>query len=125
MNKSNYLNIIISVFLILLIGLGIGYTVGYYHSTKNHFPEIKFVGEVNPGIATIKLMEVKSGKLIGEIAGRSARLVYGADNIIELKKDDKFAVPISQIDLKSYYQAEYIPPNTQYIASKKGKYYKS
>lgn len=125
MKKFTYLNIGISVFLILSIGLSVGYAVGYYYSTKNHFPKIKFVDGVNAGIATIKLMEVKNGKLVGEVGGREARIIYSPNDILELKKDDKFEVPMSQIQLKSYYQIEDIPKDTQYIASKNGKYYYS
>lgn len=125
MKKFDYLNITISITLILLIGLSVGYSVGYYHSAKNCFPEIKFTDEINQGIATIKLMEIKNGKLVGSVSGRDARIVYSPNDIIELKKGEKFEIPISQIQLKSYYQAGAIPENAQFIASKEGKYYYS
>lgn len=125
MSKKYIVNIAISITLILLTGLSIGYIIGYYNSTKNHFPEIKFVDEINQGITTIKLMEVVNGKLVGEISGREAWLVYSADDILELKKGDKFEIPTSKIQLKSYYQIQNIPKDTQFIASKNGKYYYS
>ncbi len=124
MNKQ-IINFIISISLILLIGLTTGYALGYYRATKNNFPEIKFVDEINLGIATIKLMEVKSGKLIGEVVGRDARIVFSANDILEVKKDGNFEVPINKIQLKNYYQAGDIPVNVQFIASKNGKYYYS
>ena len=83
-NKSTAINIIISITLILSIGLTIGYTVGYFYATTKSFPEIKIVDEINPGITTIKLLEVKNGQLIGKISGRNARLAYSSDNIMEL-----------------------------------------
>lgn len=125
MNKFNYLNIVISAVLILLIGLGVGYTLGYYHSARNRFPEINFVTDVNQGVATIKLMEIKNGRLAGQVSGREARIVFSPNDILELKKESKFEIPLSRIQLKSYYQAGNIPENAQFTASKDGKYYYS
>lgn len=125
MNKPHIINLILSITLILTIGLVGGYSIGYFRATRNHFPEIKFVDEINPGIATIKLMEVKNGKLYGKISGQAARLAYSPNDIIELEKENEFEVPISQIQLKWYYQAKSIPENVEFVASKTGKYYYS
>ena len=125
MIKSNQINIIISAILIMIIGLSAGYTLGYFRATKNNFPEIQFTNEINPGITTIKLEEVKNGKLIGEVAGDNARIAYSPTYIMDLKIGDKFEIPINSIDLKKYYQAENIPSDTLFIASKNGKYYYS
>ena len=119
------INLVISIALILTIGLVTGYTMGYFRATKNHFPEIQFVDEINPGIATIKLLEVKNGKLYGEVVGREARLAFSADDILELEKESKFEIPLNQISLKTYYQTRDIPKNAQFVASQKGKYYYS
>lgn len=124
MNK-NLLNTITSISLILSVGLASGYSLGYFRGKQSVFPQIKTVGEINPGITTIKLMEVRNGKLYGEIVGKSARLAYSANDIIELDKEDEFEIPLNQIQLKSYYQTTDLPKNAQYIASKNGKYYYS
>jgi uncharacterized protein YneF (UPF0154 family) len=122
MNKEK-INIIIVISLILTIGLSAGYAVGYFRATKNNFPEIKFTDEINQGITTIKLMEVKNGKLIGEVTGDNARIAYSPADIIDLKIGDKFEIPINNISLQKYYQEESIPSDTLFIASKNGKYY--
>jgi len=123
--RIQQINIISSIALILAIGLISGYAMGFFRATRNHFPEIQITDEINPGIATIKLMEVKNGKLYGEIAGQKARLVYSANDILELDKGSAFEIPTSQISLKNYYQARDIPENAQFAASKNGKYYYS
>ena len=124
-NKLNLINFLISLTLILSIGLIGGYTVGYYRATQKSFPEIKTVDEINPGVTTIKLMEVKNGNLIGKISGRKARLAYDAENITELEAEADFSIPLDQIQFKNYYITNDIPENTQFIASEKGKYYYS
>ena len=123
--RIQQINLITSITLILTIGLVTGYTVGYFRATRNHFPEIKIVDEVNPGIATVKLMQMKNGKLYGEVVGRKARLVYSADGILELDEEEKFEIPLNDIHLKYYYQTQDIPENAQFVASQKGKYYYS
>lgn len=125
MNKPQLINIITSITLILTIGLTAGYTIGYFRATRNHFPEIQFVDEINEGVATIKLIEVKNGKLYGQISGRNARLAFSPNDIIELEKEDEFEIPLKNIQLKTHYQAKNIPKNVQFIASKQGKYYYS
>ncbi|MBN2086728.1 hypothetical protein JW758_00095 [Candidatus Peregrinibacteria bacterium] len=125
MNRTAIINITISATLILSIGIITGYTAGYFHAKTMSFPEIKIVEDINEGIATIKLMQVKNGQLIGKIDGRTARLAYNSDNIMELNAGDEFTIPISQINLKDYYIADSLPTGTQFIASKSGKYYYS
>ena len=125
MKKSELINLIISIVLILSIGLATGYAIGYFSATIKSFPEIKTIGEINPGVTTIKLLEVKNGQLIGKISGRNARLAYSADDILELDIEDEFQIPLYKINLKDYYVENTIPENTQFIASSKGKYYYS
>jgi len=125
MNKSQIINIAISIILILTIGLVTGYSVGYFRATKNQFPDIKFTDDINEGIVTIKLMEIKNGKLSGEIIGHNARIAYSPDKILELKKEDTFEIPLNEINLKSYYQTNNIPSDALFVASKTGKYYYS
>jgi hypothetical protein len=125
MNKKDLINIIISISLILSIGLTTGYTIGYFFATIKKFPEIRTIGEINPGVATIKLLEVKNGQLIGKVSGRNARLAYSPDDILELGVDSDFEIPLYKINLKDYYVADTIPDNAQFIASSQGKYYYS
>jgi len=125
MNKSQIINITISIILILLIGLITGYSVGYFRATHNRFPEIEFTDDINQGVATIKLMEIKNGKLSGEVAGRNVRIAYSPDKILDLNKEDTFEIPLNEINLKSYYQANNIPSDALFVASKNGKYYYS
>ncbi|MBU0727152.1 hypothetical protein KKA95_00540 [Patescibacteria group bacterium] len=125
MNKKDLINLIISITLILSIGLVIGFSVGYYRTSANYFPEIQIVDEINPGIATIKLLEVKNGQLIGRISGQNARIIYSSDSILELQKESEFSIPLSQVNLQDFYVADTIPENTLYIASSQGKYYYS
>ena len=125
MNKAHLIQLTISITLILAIGLLTGYCFGYYRANRNHFPEVKFVEDVNRGTATVKLMKVKDGKLIGEIIGQNTRIAYSANNIIDLNIGDLFEIPINQINLGSYYKAQNIPEDAQFISSSKGKYYYS
>ncbi len=125
MNKTQLINIIISITLILSVGLATGYTIGYFYATANSFPDIKTVGEVNPGISTVKLLEVKNGYLIGKIDGRETRVAYSPDGILELGEDDSFKIPLNEIKLKDFYFAEEIPDGAIFLASSKGKYYYS
>ena len=123
--RIQQINIATSIILILTIGLISGYVIGFFRGTRNIFPEIKIVDEVNPGIATVKLMEVKNGKLYGEVAGQTVRIAYSADGIMDIRPEEEFEVPINSIQLKNYYQVRDIPENTQFVASKNGKYYYS
>ena len=125
MNKTQLINLTISITLILSIGLLIGYTVGYFYATTKSFPEIKIVDEINPGITTIKLLEVRNGQLIGKISGREARLAYSSDNIMELAIEEEFTIPLSKINLKDFYVSDTLPDDAQFIASSQGKYYYS
>ncbi len=125
MNRTSLINLIISLTLILSIGLIIGYTIGFFSATVKKFPEIKTIGEINPGVATIKLLEVKNGQLYGKISGRNARLAYSPDDILELDVGSEFQIPLYKINLKDFYVADTIPENTQFIASSKGKCYYS
>ena len=125
MKKSDLINLIISITLILSIGLTTGYALGYFYATIKKFPEIKTVGDINPGVTTVKLLEVKNGQLYGKISGQNARLVYSPDDILELDKESEFQIPLCKINLKDYYVADAIPDNTQFIASSQGKYYYS
>ena len=125
MTKSQIINLTISTILVLTIGLITGYSVGYFRGTKNQFPEIKFTDEINKGIATIKLMDIKNGKLSGEVTGSDTRIAYSPDKIIDLKKDGTFEIPLNEINLKSYYQTNKIPQTALFVASKNGKYYYS
>ena len=124
-NKSTAINIIISITLILFIGLTTGYTIGYFHAISKSFPKIKTIAEINPGITTIKLLEVKNGQLIGKISGQKARIAYSSDSFLELEAEDDFAIPLSKINLKDFYASNAIPDGTKFIASKQGKYYYS
>jgi len=99
--------------------------MGYFQASQKSFPNIKTIEEINPGVTTIKLLEVKGGKLTGKISGRNARLAYNSDNIIEIKKEEGFTIPLNQISLKDFYVSESIPKDMQFIASKSGKYYYS
>lgn len=119
------INFVISITLILSIGLVAGYAMGYFRATRNHFPEIRFVDEINPGVATIKLMEVKNGKLYGQISGQDGRIAYSPDDILSVEKENEFEIPLNAISLKTYYQARNLPENAQFMASRQGKYYYS
>lgn len=125
MKRIDFINLIISITLILSIGLLSGYTIGYFQAKTRSFPEIQTVGEINSGVTTVKLLEVKNGLLRGRISGRHARLAYTPEDILELGEEEEFEIPLSKINLKNFYVAESLPPGTEYIASSQGKYYYS
>ncbi len=125
MKKSEILNLIISIALILSIGVLSGYSIGYYETSKKSFPNIKTIQDINEGTTTIKLMEIKNGEMIGEIAGRDGRIAYNSDSILTVKKGETFKIPLNKIHLKNYYISKSIPENIEYISSKSGKYYYS
>ena len=123
--KKEVFHLIISIVLILSIGVFLGYTIGYYWSAEKTLPEIKIVDEINPGIPTIKMMEVKNGILYGELGGKNARIAYAPDKILEIKNNEAFEIPLNQIRLKDFYVTKSLPEDTSFIASKQGKYYYS
>lgn len=123
--RNHQINIIIGTTLVLLIGLTSGYAIGFFRATKNNFPKIQLANEINEGITTIKLMEVKNGNLYGKISGREGRIAYNSNSVITIQKEEEFKIPINQINLRQYYQAQSLPADTQFIASKQGKYYYS
>jgi hypothetical protein len=125
MNKPHIVNFIIIMSLILTIGLITGYSIGYFRAAAGRFPDIKFTNDINHGAATLKLLEVKNGKLTGEVVGRDARIAYAPDKIIEIDEGDTFEIPLDEIDLKSYYQASDLPEDALFVASRSGKYYYS
>lgn len=118
-------HLIISAVLILFIGGLTGYTVGFVRASVQRFPEFQIVEDINEGVATLKFLEVKNGELFGETAGRPFRLAYSPNDILELEPETRFSIPLDQIDLKTYYQANDLPAGTKFIASRKGKYYYS
>lgn len=125
MNRASIINLSISITLILSIGLTAGYTVGYFFGITKSFPEIRTVGEINPEVTTIKLLEVKNGKLVGKISGQNARIAYSSDDILELDAGSDFEIPLYKINLKDYYVSSAIPDGALFIASSQGKYYYS
>jgi len=125
MKNSEIINIIVSIILILSIGVLSGYSIGYFEGSQKSFPDIKIIEDINQGISTIKLLEIKNGKLIGEISGKDTRFAYNADNIIEIKQGESFEIPLNKISLKDFYVSKSIPKDALYIASKSGKYYYS
>lgn len=125
MGKKELIGIISSSILILMIGIGIGYSLGYFRAVRASFPEIKEVADQNPGIATIRLLGVKNGQLTGEVIGQKARLAYSTKDILSLEPGSSFIIPLSGITLSQYYSASTLPEGVQFIASKSGKYYYS
>jgi hypothetical protein len=125
MGKKELIGIISSSILILVIGVSIGYSLGYFQAVRASFPEMKEVVDQNPNVATIKFLELKNGLLNGEIAGQKARLAYSAKNIEDLEPGAKFSIPVNGITLGQYYSTDSLPTGTQFIASRQGKYYYS
>ncbi len=120
-----FINLTVSITLIFTVGALCGYALGFFRASRNNFPEIKKVSEVNSGISTIKLMSSAGGKLTGTVSGRPARLAYSADHIIDVQADESFEIPLSSINLANYYKASALPTDAKYIASRTGKYYYS
>ncbi|MBI5422089.1 hypothetical protein HZA44_03065 [Candidatus Peregrinibacteria bacterium] len=123
MNKQ-LANAILAGLLILAIGLASGYSLGFARGSRGRFPEIKTVGDLNTGVATLKLKGVGGGKLTGEAAGQTVRIVSGANEIREVKIGETFEIPVSTIALSTPV-APAIPANAQFMASKRGKVYYS
>jgi hypothetical protein len=125
MKTSEIINLSISILLILTIGLFTGYGMGYFQGKRMAFPAIQAVNDINPGIATIKLLEYQNGTINGVVEGKSARIAYSPSNIETLESGETFKIPVYNIKLGSFYDARKLPENTQFIASKNGKYYYS
>lgn len=125
MQSQDKIHNIILVTLILLIGLICGYSIGYYKAKINHFPQLKWVSDINEKIPTIKLLEVKNGVLVGENNEKRMRLAYNPEKIIELEPNELFTIPLNQVSLSHFYQAKNIPKGSLFIASRTGKYYYS
>ncbi len=99
--------------------------MGYFHSAKADFPELKQVEDMNPGISTIKFLKLENGLLKGEITGQKARIAYDLEHIQDVQVGQSFEIPVYQVTLDQYYSARNLPEGAQYIASKSGKYYYS
>ena len=125
MKKIDLINIAISFCLTVTIGFTAGFTIGAYQTKAASFPEIKTLADINPGKPTIELLEVKNNELIGRVNGSDARLAYSPEDILELSSGSTFHIPVAEIRLADFYQAERIPEDVSFIASSQGKYYYS
>lgn len=125
MSKKELIYLILSTILIFTLGVSSGFSFGYFKAASANFPEIKEVGELNPGITTIKFLKLENGLLKGEIAGQKARIAYSLEEIHDLEPGEAFEIPIYQVSLGQYYSARDLPEGMQFIASKQGKYYYS
>lgn len=125
MGKKELIAPILAGLLILAIGTVSGYSFGYFRGVRATFPEIKEVADQNPGIATLRFLEVRNGQLNGEIVGQKARLAYSTQNVLSLEPDSKFSIPLNGVTLGQYYSASDLPEGTGFIASRTGKYYYS
>lgn len=123
MNKD-LANSILAGLLILAIGLVSGYSLGFVRGSRERFPEIQTVGELNGGIATLNLKGVVNGKLTGEAAGQTIRLVSGPNEIREVKIGESFEIPVVSTN-GAVAAAPVIPANALFMASKRGKVYYS
>lgn len=125
MSKKELIGTGISALLILIIGAVSGYSLGYFQGVRSTFPNIMEVDDQNPGVATIRLLEVKNGQLKGELVGQKARLAYSAKDVLSLEPEASFSIPLNGITLSQYYSARTLPEGAQFIASTSGKYYYS
>lgn len=125
MIKNDYIQLAISGLLVLIIGLSTGYSIGYIQAQKLEFPYIRTVEDINMGMPTLKLLEVKNGSIHGEVSGKSVRLAYNTDDIQDIVPGEFFEIPLNSINLSAYYGPENTPEGVHFIASKQGKYYYS
>lgn len=125
MNQFQVIHLIISALLILLLGILSGYSLGFYRGIQGNFEALAVSGELNPKVSTLKLLEVSNGKLRGLIEGRKTRIAYRSDQILSLKPQEYFEIPLESVDLKSYYLTQNTPEEAQFLASASGKYYYS
>ncbi len=123
MNK-NLLNSILAGLLILAIGLLSGYSLGYYRGAQSRFPEILPVADINPGVATVKLDGAQGGKLKGSVAGREVRIVVAPEDIRTFEAGTSFEVPVGST-VSAPTATSPIPPEAQFVASRRGKLYYS
>jgi hypothetical protein len=123
MKKIDIINITFALVLTITIGFTVGYAIGTYNAKVSSFPDILRIADINPGVATLQMLEVRNGEMIGKVTGRGARLAYSEDEVLELQKGAYFKIPIEKVSLASYYQAETIPDEASFIASSQGKYY--
>lgn len=123
MKRIDLINSAFALVLTLSLGFTTGYTVGTYNAKTNRFPLIQSAEEINPGVATLQMLEIRDGEMIGRVTGRNARLAYSPDAILELQEGAYFKIPISEVNLASFYQAEMIPEDVNFIASSEGSYY--
>lgn len=125
MKTHEKIHLSVLTLLIFTIGAATGYPLGYFRAQRHHFPDLKWTKDLNEGISVVKLMEVKNGRLRGEISGEKTRVAYSAENILTVEPGEAFEIPLHEINLNTYYQARHLPKGTLFIASKNGKYYYS
>lgn len=125
MSKKELLSTITAGCLILATGLTIGFSLGYYQSARANFTQMTEVRDLNPHVTTIKFLKYENGLLKGEVTGQKARLAYSTEHVFDLEPGEEFELPVYEVSLYQYYSARDLPEDTQYIASKSGKYYYS
>lgn len=122
MTKPHLNNIIFCALTLILGGL-MGYLLGNFQAAKASFPEITPIQEVNRAVATVKLMEVGHGNLIGKVEGQKVRMAYNSEQILELAPGDSFEIPLDDVSLNLFYLEHQIPEEARFIASNSGKYF--
>jgi hypothetical protein len=121
MNKD-LLNAILAGLLVLAIGILSGYSLGYYRGAQNRFPEILQISDVNPGVPTVNINGIQNGKIEGGVIGQKVRIVSGSD-IQTVDPGKSFEIPVGTLVLAP--KPSTVPSDTQWVASKRGKYYYS
>ena len=119
---KNLLNALIAGLLILTIGILSGYSLGYFRGSQSRFPEIKTVGDINSGVATLKLDGMANGKLKGEVSGREVRIVVSPQDVQTFAVGTTFEIPVGTATSA---KAPAIPADAQFVASIRGKLYYS
>ncbi len=124
---TTLVHLIISALLILVIGSLAGYTLGFFRASREAFPEIKLVPDVNEGVATIQFTGIEKGELRGQLTGRKARVAYDKNPILILEPGDTFGIPLPQVNSlrSSGAVVSNAPAGALFVASKHGKYYYS
>lgn len=123
MLKKEHINPIITAIITLILTLMTGYAIGYHQAKASQTPEIRWEKDINTGIPTILMMKVENGAVFGKTVSSQVRVVTSPENILTIKPEEEFKIPLNAISMSEFYESAVIPDDARFVASKNGKYY--
>jgi len=115
------------VILYSLLIFAAGNLVGYFIKTENQNSEnsISSIDDTQIPLPTLQLRGISQGNLEGKVTGGILRIASSATKIKNYYSEDTIKIPLSEINLKTYFSGESLKAEDEFIASKSGEAYYS